>query len=108
MRRQRTTSCKVLTDLPGLDVRPLEALDIQADGGEGREQDDSLETRLLSLIVLRLRSPVQEGRNVLGQLRGGCGCAYDEIDSSPRNFALNVKKTYHRHTRRDRRRSHEA
>lgn len=62
--------CKTqtLTDFPVLDDGPFEAFDVNADSEQGREQDDSLQTESLALIVLGLGSPVQEGDDVLGHL----------------------------------------
>ena len=59
------------TDLASLDRGPLEALDVDGDGGESSEKDDGLDTGLLALIVLRLGSPVQERDDVLGKLCSG-------------------------------------
>lgn len=56
------------TDLPVLDDGPFEALDVNADRKQGREQDDSFQTKSLALIVLGFCSPVQERDNVLGHL----------------------------------------
>lgn len=64
---------KRLTDLPVFDDRPLEALHIQTDESQSREQDDGLDTRLLPVVVFWLCGPVEEGDDVLGQLRGGRG-----------------------------------
>ena len=66
----------MLTNLPRFDERPFETLDVQGDGCEGREQDDGLQARLLALVVLGLRGPVQERDDVLGHLGSGCGSAY--------------------------------
>lgn len=72
----KVPSRTALTNLPRLDHRPLEPFDVQADGGQGGEQDDGLETSLLALVVLGLRGPVQERDDVLGHLGSGCGSAY--------------------------------
>jgi hypothetical protein len=66
-----------LTDLPVLDDSPLEALDIQADQSECREDDDSLNSVFLPFIMLRLCSPAQEGRDVFCHLGGGSGGTCD-------------------------------
>lgn len=63
------------TNFPRLDGRPLEALDVQANRRQCGEEDDSLETDLLPLVVLGLRRPVQEGNNILCHLRRRGGSA---------------------------------
>lgn len=65
----------VLTDLSRLDDGPLEALHVQAHGSQSREEDNSLQTNLLPLIVLGLRRPVQERDNILRHLRRCSGSA---------------------------------
>lgn len=62
---------KILTNLPRLDHGPLEALHVQGDRGQRREQDDGLQTGLLALVVLGLCGPVQERHDVLCHLGGG-------------------------------------
>lgn len=62
-----------LTDLPVLDDSPFETLDVQADQSECREDDDSLNSIFLPLIMLWLCSPAQECRNVFRHLGGGGG-----------------------------------
>lgn len=56
------------TDFAVLDDGPFEALDINADREQGREQDDGFQTESLALIVLRFCGPVQECDDVLGHL----------------------------------------
>lgn len=69
---------ELLTNLPGLDDRPLVALDVERNSGQGREQDDSLQAGLLALVVLRLGCPVQERDNVLGHLGSGGRSTWDK------------------------------
>ena len=57
-----------LTNLPVLDHSPLEALHIYAQGRQGGEEDDGLDTNLFALIMLRLSCPTQESCDVLGHL----------------------------------------
>lgn len=64
-----------LTDFPVLDRTPLEALDVQAEAQEGREDNNGLNTSLLPLVVLRLSSPAEELNNVFSHLGGGGGSA---------------------------------
>jgi hypothetical protein len=64
-----------LTNLPVLDHSPLEALHIYAQGRQGREEYDSLDTNLFAFIMLRLSCPTQESSDVLGHLRGRRGSA---------------------------------
>ena len=66
-------STRCLTNLSGLDDRPLEAFYIQTDGSQHREQDDSLQTDLLALIMFWLSSPVQKCDDIFRHLRGGSG-----------------------------------
>lgn len=73
--RHENDKAKALTNLPCFDVRPLEALDVQADHGQGGEEDDGLETGLLPLVVLGFGGPVEEGDDVLGHLGCRCGSA---------------------------------
>ena len=61
----------VVQDAPVLDGTPLESLDVEGDSSESREDDDGLDTVLLSLVVLRLSGPAEESDNVLGHLRSG-------------------------------------
>ena len=61
------------TDLPVLDDIPLEALDVETDSKERREDDDRLDAILLAHIVLRLSGPVEEGHHILGHLGGSRG-----------------------------------
>jgi len=56
------------TDLPVFDDCPLEALDVQADSSQGREQDNGLQPHLFPVIVFRFGSPVQERHNIFGHL----------------------------------------
>lgn len=59
---------ETLTNLSVFDGRPLEVLRVETEAEEGREKDDGLDTNLLSLVVLWLGGPVQEGNDVLRQL----------------------------------------
>lgn len=57
-----------LTDFPGLDCGPFEALDVQADGSESGEEDDSFNSVFLPLVMLRLCRPRKESSNILCHL----------------------------------------
>ena len=59
---------QALTNLAVLDDSPFEALHVNADGEQGREQDDSFQTESLAFVVLGFGSPVQERDDVLGHL----------------------------------------
>lgn len=67
----RVTRNSKRTNLPRLERGPLEALRVQRDRQEGREDDHGLQTDLLPFVVLRLSSPVKEGGNILSHLRSG-------------------------------------
>ena len=70
----RSQQCKLwgihtLTNFPVLDDRPLEPLDVNANREQGREQDDSFQTKSFAFVVLGFGSPVEERDDVLGHLR---------------------------------------
>ena len=62
------------TNLPGFNVRPLESFHVETDGSQSGEKNDSLETNLLAVVVLRLGCPVEECDDIFCHLgRGGGG-----------------------------------
>lgn len=61
----------VVDKLSVLDGRPLELFEVDRKSEKGRNDNDSLETKLLSVVVLGLSSPGEEGRHILGHLGGG-------------------------------------
>ena len=64
------TPCKTqtLTDFTVLDDGPFEALDVDADSKQGREQDDSFQAESLAFVVFGFGRPVQERDDILGHL----------------------------------------
>lgn len=72
----------VVDKLSVLDGGPLELLDVDRQSKHGGNDNDGLETKLLSLVMLRLGSPGQEGSDILGHLGGGGGSAVLVLDNT--------------------------
>ena len=58
------------TDLSRFHSGPLCTLDVQTNGSQRREQNNSLESNLLAFIVLWFGSPMEECDHVFGHLGG--------------------------------------
>lgn len=72
----------VVDKLSVLNRRPLELLEVDGQTEHGGNDNDGLETQLLSLVVLGLGGPRQELGDILGHLRGGGGGAVLVLDNS--------------------------
>ncbi|CAF3550919.1 unnamed protein product [Fusarium graminearum] len=64
---------RVVGDLSRLEPGPLVSLDPDADSPKGGRDNKNLHTHSLSVVHLRLGSPVEELNDILGHLRGGGG-----------------------------------
>lgn len=73
---------RVVQDLPGLDRGPLVSLDPDGDEPHGGKDGAGGKSQLVSLVKLRLGSPVEEGRDILGHLRRGSGGSIVVLDQS--------------------------
>lgn len=67
----------VRTNLSRFNPSPLRALDVQADDSQSGKQNDRLQSNLFALVVLWFGSPMEEGDDILGHLRGRSGSAWE-------------------------------
>jgi len=78
---------RVVKDLPVFDRSPFEALDVDAESEKSGEQDNSLDSILLPLVMFRLSCPVQEGGDIFRHLRRGSGGTIIILDNAIKQYS---------------------
>lgn len=84
------------TEFPVLDGGPFEALDVETDERQHREQDNGLDAVFLPVVVFGFGGPVQECHNILGHLgrRGRGSCARNPVKISAVTIQDNLPSSY--------------